>query len=259
MSIDFAALKARLDNLNNSKGKGTATWKPPIDTVTTIRLLPYKHAKGTPFIELLLHYKIKQGSVLISPATYGQPDPVVQFAEKLKSTGNTQDWSAGRQLEPKLRIYVPILVRGQENEGVKFWGFGKEVYTDLLGFMTDPDYGDITDLSTGKDVSIDYSKVGSEFPKTRLRVKPSSTMATTDKHVAEKIMTMPNIKDMFKVPSYEELKQLLDEYLNVQTNESTGASTAPPSTPSSAESSPSKDSFIANVEADFKNLFNNFQ
>ena len=35
-------------------------------------------------------------------------------------------------MEPKMRTYVPILVRGAESEGVKFWGFGKQVYTELF-------------------------------------------------------------------------------------------------------------------------------
>ena len=39
-----------------------------------------------------------------------------------------------------MRTYVPVLVRGAEGEGVKLWGFGKQVYTELLGFITDPDY-----------------------------------------------------------------------------------------------------------------------
>ena len=48
-------------------------------------------------------------------------------------------------MEPKLRTFVPILVRGQEGEGIKFWGFGKTVYQEILGYIADPDYGDITD------------------------------------------------------------------------------------------------------------------
>ena len=35
-----------------------------------------------------------------------------------------------------------MVVRGEEKQGVKFWGFGKTVYQELLSIM-DPDYGDI--------------------------------------------------------------------------------------------------------------------
>ena len=31
-----------------------------------------------------------------------------------------------------MRTYVYVLVRGEESEGIKFWGFGKTVYQELL-------------------------------------------------------------------------------------------------------------------------------
>jgi hypothetical protein len=53
----------------------------------------------------------------------------------------------GRKIEPKMRTYVPVIIRGKEAEGVKFWGFGKTIYAELLSIISDPDYGDITDLN----------------------------------------------------------------------------------------------------------------
>ena len=60
--------------------------------------------------------------------TNGSADPVVEFAEKLKATGSSDDWKMAQKLMPKMRTYVPVVVRGKESEGVKFWGFGKQVY-----------------------------------------------------------------------------------------------------------------------------------
>ena len=56
----------------------------------------------------------------------------------------------------KLRTFVPVIVRGEEGEGVRFWGFGKTVYQEILGYSIDPDYGDITDPSSGRDLTIEY-------------------------------------------------------------------------------------------------------
>ena len=66
--------------------------------------------------------------------------------EKVKET-----WLKGRKMQPKLRTYVPIIVRGKEEEGVKFWGFGVQVYEQLMAALNEPDYGDITDLVNGYD------------------------------------------------------------------------------------------------------------
>ena len=58
-------------------------------------------------------------------------------------------------MEPKLRTFVPVIVRGEEGEGVRFWGFGKTVYQEILGYIADPDYGDITDPTSGRDLTIE--------------------------------------------------------------------------------------------------------
>ena len=70
-------------------------------------------------------------------------------------------------------------MRGEEGEGVRFWGFGKTVYQEILGYIDDPDYGDITDPSSGRDLTIEYKSdegdAGTTYPTTTIRVKPSQT------------------------------------------------------------------------------------
>jgi hypothetical protein len=150
--------------------------------------------------------------------TFGESDPAVEFAEKLKATGNQDDWKMARKLEPKMRCYVPIVLRGKESEGVKFWGFGKTVYQELLSFIADPDYGDITDLSSGRDIVVEYltpEEAGNSFGKTTIRVKPNQTAATEDRNVAEKIVSgQKDINDIFRKVSYDDLKAALENWLN---------------------------------------------
>ena len=87
-------------------------------------------------------------------------------------------------MEPKLRTFVPVIVRGEEGEGVRFWGFGKTVYQEILGYIAkDPDYGDITDPTSGRDLTIEYkskNKIGTTYPTTTIRVKPSETPLSED-------------------------------------------------------------------------------
>ena len=45
----------------------------------------------------------------------------------------------------KQRFFSPVLVRGEEQEGIRVWGYGKMAYEKLLTIVLDPDYGDITD------------------------------------------------------------------------------------------------------------------
>ena len=86
-----------------------------------------------------------------------------------------------------MRTYVPVLVRGEESEGIKFWGFGKTVYQELL-LSSDPDYGDLTDPTSGRDVTVEFKtgkELGKNYPETYIRVKPNQTPITEDKNVLE--------------------------------------------------------------------------
>ena len=176
MSINLDAIKSRLNKLQNTQRKTVELWKPTPGK-HQVRLVPYKFNNENPFIELYFHYNVNNKSYL-SPISFGRPDPIVEFADKLKRMGDKEDWKAAKRMEPKLRTFVPVLVRGEEGEGVRFWGFGKTVYQDILGYIADPDYGDITHPTEGRDIVVDVVSAedsGTSYPVTTIRVKPKET------------------------------------------------------------------------------------
>jgi hypothetical protein len=166
---------------------------------------------------LYFHYNINNKTYL-SPQSFGRPDPIVEFADKLKRMGDKEDWKAAKQMEPKLRTFVPVLVRGQEGEGVKFWGFGKTVYQEILGYIADPDYGDITDPTSGRDITIEYQsaeEAGTSYPVTTIRVKPTQTPLTENADNVQKFLEgQTEITDLYSELSYDELKEVLEGWLN---------------------------------------------
>ena len=152
--MDIEAIKKRLNQLQTTNQRSNNLWKPQPGK-QVVRIVPFKYNKSTPFIELYFHYDLG-GRTYISPISFGRPDPVEEFADKLKSSGNRDDWRLGKKLEAKMRTFAPVLVRGAENDGVKFWGFGKTVYQELLSIITDPDYGDIADAKSGRDIVVEF-------------------------------------------------------------------------------------------------------
>ena len=215
MAIDLDAIRRKLGDLQSQTTRTSHLWKPSPGK-NQVRIVPYQYNKDNPFQELYFHYDLGKKNYL-SPVTFGESDPVLEFSEKLKSTGNSDDWKLSKKLEPKMRVYVPVVVRGEEGEGVKFWGFGKQVYAELLGFISDPDYGDITDLTGGRDIVVEFtpSEGTGTYPKTSIRVTPNPTPATEDKTLADKIMTgQKEIFSIFKKVSYDDLKQALTEWMN---------------------------------------------
>lgn len=237
MALDLSKIKSRLDSLKSNTTKSTALWKP--QGKQTIRIVPYSHNPENPFIELLFHYNMN-GKTYLSPSSFGRPDPIVEFANKLKKTGNKEEWKQGRALEPKLRTYVPVLVRGQESEGVKFWGMGKQVYQELLAIIADPDYGDITDLKSGRDITVDFKtaeETGKSYPETAIRVKPNQSVAfdINDAAIKDKVKNQKNVTELFPELTYAELATVMDTWLNA--SEANPDDEAAPETTSSNESS----------------------
>jgi hypothetical protein len=221
MALDINAVRGRLNKLQSSQRKSDLLWKPTPGK-HQVRIVPYKFDVDNPFIELYFHYNINNKTYL-SPQSFGRPDPIVEFADKLKRMGDKDDWKTAKSMEPKLRTFVPVIVRGKENEGVQFWGFGKTVYQEILGYIADPDYGDITDPVNGRDLTIDYKsaeEAGTSYPTTTLRVKPKETPLTADAQEVTKFLEVQTeITDLYSELSYDELKTILEGWLNPSDSE----------------------------------------
>lgn len=211
MNLDL--IKEKLANLEKKGGTSKHLWKPDIGK-HVIRIVPYIWNKDWPFTELLFYYKLKKAQTVLSPQSFEKPDPVWEMAQELKRSGDTAEWKAGVQLEPKSRTYVPILVRGKEKEGVKFWGFGKTIYQEILKLIDDPDYGDISDFKVGRDLTVEVTKTDKPWPEITIRPKPDRTPTTKDPEVLELLKDTPNLKTLWTEPTYDELKKMLNDYLN---------------------------------------------
>ena len=214
--MDLNAIRKRLGQLQTTNNRTSSLWKPQPGK-TQIRIVPYEFNKDNPFIELFFHYNLNNRSYL-SPISFGRPDPIEEFAQKLKGSGNKEDYQLSKKLEAKMRTFAPVIVRGEESQGVKFWGFGKTVYQELLSIIADPDYGDITDPVNGRDVVVEFisaEESGASFHKTNIRVKPNQTPISDEPSVLEKVKTsQKDITEIYQEQSYEDLTNVLNEWLN---------------------------------------------
>jgi len=256
--MDIDAIKSKLATLQSTSNTKDNFWKPePGQQV--VRVVPYKHNKDNPFIELFFHYNLGNNKTYLSPMSFGRPDPVAEFADKLKSTGNKDEWIQGKRLEPKMRTFAPVVVRGKESEGVKFWGFGKTVYQELLGVIADPDYGDITDTAGGRDIGIERqtpAEAGNQYGKTTVRVKPNQTTITDDAKLLTSIMdNQSDLTELYNEPTYDELKEVLQTFLNPSDDTQTTATATTPTTEKVAEQTAT--TAKTDVSDAFDNLFNN--
>lgn len=217
MGIDLSKVKNKLKNMKSKRNNSTnRIWKPQEGT-QKIRIVPYRYNKDYPFMELYFHYDLP-GRSHLSPISFGEEDPIVEFAEELKRKGGKENYQLANKLMPKMRIFAPVVVRGEEEKGVRFWGFGKRIYQQLLNILAEPEWGDYTDLQEGRDMKVEYiprEKSDTQFPKTNLTVLPEKKpLAESKDQMKELIESQVKIEEVFNPPSYEELEESLNNYLN---------------------------------------------
>jgi hypothetical protein len=222
--MDLSKLKQKLDTLQSKPQGGQKTdysliyWKPTIGK-QQIRIVPSAYDASNPFAELKFYYGITN-KVMISPTNFGEKDPIALFAGKLREGEyNKENYILAKKLDAKNRIFVPVIVRGEEDKGVRLWQFGKLVYEELLALAVDDEIGDYTDIVNGRDLTVETvgpEATGTPYNKSSVRVRLKTSPLSEDAELVEKWTNeQPNPKgDLFKRYSFDEMKVALEKWLS---------------------------------------------
>ena len=114
-----------------------------------------------------------------------------------------------------------MVVRGQEDQGPRIYGYSKTIYEQLLNILFDPDYGDITDIMEGNDIRLTYGRTqGRLYPETKIRVRPMKTALLEDTNVIQSTLDgIPDFSTLFERKSTDEVQELLNQYIIGQDTE----------------------------------------
>ena len=216
MAIDMDSIRRKLGQLSGANSKRNIMWRPEEGEETTVRLLAYPDNDGQPFKELMFYYNIGNNPGLLAPYQFGKPDPIQELINKLRDDGSKESYELAKKLYPKMRCFAPVVVRGEEDKGVRLWAFGKQLYQSLLNYMLDEDYGDITDVTDGNDIRINCFKApGKMWATTEVRPRPkSSPLSESDDQIKKWTSSIPRVDDMYEAKSYEELERIVNAWLN---------------------------------------------
>lgn len=225
MNLDIISKK--LEALRKSEGGPRKKYtKLPILDVSKrvgkfdIRILPNKYNSDIPFVDVYVYFMFN-GKVFLSPTTFGDPDPILQFASKV------QDKEIKKKFTPTFQVYAPVIVRGEEQDGVKYWRFSKTVFKDLLDLMSSEDYADLADIESGVDLTLEYIKETSNgFPQTSITPRRKSSPATNSVELTNSLIeSQIDVLSNFTRLSYEELETELQVFLSTQAPANSESST----------------------------------
>ena len=232
--MDLNQIKQKLESLqtqsNTNKGGGKSIfWKPSVGK-QQVRVVPNKYNKSFPFTEMMFYYGIGQ-RVMASPLNWGEKDPIQEFTKQLRASGDKENWYLAKKLDAKTRIFAPVIVRGEEDEGVKLWQFGKEVYQAFLNLAADDEIGDYTDVSGGRDIkltTVGPEVTGTPYNKTTISPSMKQSPISDNATIVERALdTQPNPKEVFKRLTFDEVKANLETFLKPEGGEEGEISSEP--------------------------------
>ena len=193
-----------------------------------VRILPNKYDKAWPIREVQFHYGFSKGPIL-ALSNWGEADPIADFAKGLRKSSDKEDWQLAKKIEPKSRYFAAVIVRGEEHLGTRLWEFGKLTNDQLGGIAADEEQGDFTDITDGRDFTIEATEdiiAGRKGIKCNIRVKPKTTAISEDGALVEKLLNeQPDILAINRRYTYDQLKDVLTKWLNPE--EEAAATEAP--------------------------------
>ena len=224
MAINMDLMRQKLAALRgDTRGTSseTSVWFKPEEGETNIRIVPARD--GDPLKEMFFHYNVGEhkGGVLCPKKNFGESCAICDFASQLWRDGSENNDDETKNLAKSLfvrtRYFSPVVIRGQESEGVKVYGYGKKAYEMLLGYILDPDYGDISDENHGTDIKLTYTKPTKPgaFPQTTLKMSRNTSPLTDSRGETETLLgSMPDFDTLFKRYTSAEVEAILNEQLS---------------------------------------------
>ena len=231
MPISLDKINSALDRLDN-KGGGNQQNDALVkldEGEHQIRIAPYKHDLDMPFRELWFHFKIGGRTFLCPNKMKGEPDPICDFAttcwNEYTKTNDESYKEMFKTMAPTLRVYVPIVVRGQEDKGIRWWSISpRTTYKEVLNHVRSGlrQNVDITDATEGLDlmVTVEPGFNGWLMPTTITTALKPTPLAGTKAEIETIIDSVTEVDTLFEYSPVEEMKVALDKHINPNADDS---------------------------------------
>ena len=223
MALNLDAIRKKVAQLNGERGNqdGPKVWKGyGVLGEHRLRIVPWSDLpEGEVFKERLVYFKIGR-SWITSPKSFGKHDPIDEFAKSLWQSGKEEDKALAKKLFPQLKICAAVVDRNAEDEGVQLFIMDKKQAADVLGFILDADYGDVTDIHAGYDLKLKVKETdkvwnGKKVKEMKIECSPKPSPLSTDpKKVEAWTTSLPDVDTYYKQKTTEEIKTQFEDWLN---------------------------------------------
>lgn len=187
---------------------------PPIvklsEGKTHLRFLPPAQGKDSPFVEIYQHFlrndETDQLVVFNCPKRMAKKKcPACEVGDQLFRSGRSADKDRAKKYWAKRRIWGNVLEVGNEEEGVKSFPFGVQIYESLLALRQDG--GDFTDPAKGFNIIITRKGSGLKTKYTVHAARGDAPLESDDW-----VDELHDLEAFFgKIPSFDEAETKMND------------------------------------------------
>lgn len=177
------------------------------------RVLPPKGDKDVFWSEGFIHFGLgddgNKTATCLETFGEGKKCPICKYADKLKASKSQADRKLAERIRRTKRMYIAVINRDGDEEKPLVLPVGKTILQPIIDIICDPDYGDITDLHEGRDITITKTGKGLNTEYSVI-AKPNQTEALTELDEKELEGMMPDLDALFVKRSVDDLQAILD-------------------------------------------------
>lgn len=181
-------------------------WIPP-EGRSELRFLPPWSVAGDIGYETRWHWNIGPDHKAVPcPHSVEKECPLCDLVKELRTKKDPK----AQEMYARKRIYYNIIVRGEEEKGVQVYASGIRVYENILSYLYDDEWGDITDVVAGRDMILERVGQGKEDTQYTLKPKANPSPIHADQAVVDKwLEEIYNLDEIITYPETEDVQKLV--------------------------------------------------
>lgn len=196
-------------------------------------------------MEVTYFYLGKELKGMISPSTFGEPCAAMEAYDALKASDDQDNKELAKSFAPKRKwIVVPLVYKDTKGKQIDDQKSLKPIlipssslYQEILDlFLNEDDWDNMLDNKKGYDITL--NRTGSGQMDTEYHAQPCSRSAIPLEWAKKKINLEKSVRAV--MPSYEETKQKIEEFLGIDLEEVLEGSSSKKKSSSKSSDKPKK-------------------
>lgn len=234
VKFDANAIREKVEEMNNGKKKGkNENFRFKRQNGDIVRYISWPD--GDLVKEMFFHFKVGKRMFSVCPRSVGDKCRICEEGFNLLNLAKTKDKEEADAIKSQARklisvqyAAIPVMARNRQLDkkvmidtlSVPFSknSTKENEYKKFLDWLSDPDVGNITDPTTGRDVKLTSREAGvgkNKYQIWTMELRPSVTpLAGSEADATEVLDAVPKFDEVYTVMTYEDSAKVYNDMMH---------------------------------------------